>query len=185
MANRPNPAYPPPQGGTNVVPPDTTQYPLNVEPPPNNQRQAVPLTKKEKVPLAVYLGMVMVVEVLGIVDLSLHSWIRYCGARFGLKSAYSEGADASFSDLSDACDVIDLSDTPCGDYCSNITYMKNAGVIMQILGAFAIVLTAVSAVFVTLQLLFSRRLISKIAKSLLPIGMALWILGTVICEGDH
>jgi hypothetical protein len=129
--------------------------------------------------------MVVVVEVLRIVDLSMHSWIRYCGTLFCLKSVYSEGAHASFSDLSDACDVIDLSDTPCGDYCSNITYMKNAGVIMQILGAFAIVLTAVSAVFVTLQLLFSRRLISKIAKSLLPIGMALWILGTVICEGDH
>ena len=94
-----------------------------------------------------------------MVVVALHTWIRYCRTRFGLASACSEGADASFSDLSDACDIVDLSDTPCGDFCSNINYMKNAGVIMQVLGAFAIVLTAISAVSVTLQLFFSRRFI--------------------------
>lgn len=52
---------------------------------------------------------------------------------------------------------------------------------MQVLGAIAIVLTAVSAVFVILHLFFSKQLIPKIAKLTLPIGMGVWVLGTAIC----
>jgi hypothetical protein len=120
------------------------------------------------------------VEVIGIVDLSLHTWIRYCGTRFGLKGAYGS-LDLSFSDIKDLCDIFEVSDTSCGNYCSNIDYMNDVGVIMQVLGAFAIVLTAVSAAFVILLLFFSKQFIPKVAKSILPIGMGLWVLGTLIC----
>jgi hypothetical protein len=54
---------------------------------------------------------------------------------------------------------------------------------MQVLGAFAILLTAASAASVMLLVFFSERLVPNIAKSILPIGMGLWILGTIICGG--
>jgi hypothetical protein len=73
----------------------------------------------------------MVVKILEIVDLSLHTCARYYATWFGLARECSEGS----RDLKDVREVL------CGDFCSNIDYMKNAGVVMQILGAFAIIST--------------------------------------------
>jgi hypothetical protein len=179
MAIKSKPVYPTPSGNE-VLPQDTSQEPLGIESQPKGDKHPASLTKKELIPLLFYLSLVAIVEIVGIVDLCLHTWIRYCRTRFGLTSAYSKYDDETLSVLIDLCDD-DTSDGPCGDLCSNLKYLRDAGIEMQVLGAFAIVFTAASAVLIILQLFFSKQLIPKIAKSLLPIGMGLWILGTIIC----
>lgn len=142
--------------------------------------QASPLTSKEQTPLIVYLLFVTLVELIGIVDLSLHTWIRYCDARFSLTYLYSdEFTDVSLSDLIDDC-YDGYTDGPCGDVCSNLKHIRDAGNTMLWLGAISIALTAISAVSVVILVFTSKRFMGIAARLLLPTGMAIWIIGTVV-----
>ena len=128
----------------------------------------------------IYLCLVTLVEVLGIVDLSLHTWIRYCYARFSLLYLYSDEFDQqSLNSLISDC-VGGYSFGPCGDLCSNLKHIRDAGHAMLWLVGLSIALTAISAVCVVVLVCTSNRFMSIVAKILLPTGMVVWIFGTVV-----
>jgi len=145
--------------------------------------QAGPLTSKEKVPLFAYICLVVSVELIGIVDLALHSWIRYCEVRFGLKEIYSDDfEDENLGDLVSDC-VSGYSSEDCGDICSNLKHLRDAGNVMEWLGALAIVFTGISAICMIVLAFSHKRIIAILTKILLPMGMVMWVIGTVVYIG--
>jgi len=163
------------QGGYNSAP----QYDgLNIQ----GANQAGPLTSKEKVPLFAYICVAVIAELAGIVDLVLHYWIWYCGVKFSLTNAYDGPFKMSLSSLADDC-VSGYSSEDCGDICTNIKHLRDAGNVMEWLGALAIVFTGISVFCMVLLVFIPKRFLVILTKVLLSMGMMMWVIGTVVYIG--
>lgn len=104
--------------------------------------QASSLTSKEKVPLFIYFISAGLAVVMGIVVISLHSWVRYCDSHISLTEIRFRDYEHTVSHLLDH-----HSEAPdhglCGDYYLNLKRFQDAGVVVMWLGSLSTVFTVI------------------------------------------
>ena len=139
--------------------------------------------------LIFYLIFACVTLLLGIIDLSLPIWIKYCWWEIGLFDAQNisrikvfPGTDSIETMHDKACgDLKNYVQRSCPSACDYLSNFKHAGVVMVVFGSLALISNLLNIVIVLMKLF------KKKVRSILTINLCLpfviWLIGFSIYAG--
>ena len=136
-----------------------------------------------------YLVLSSASLLLGIINLSLPTWLHYCWWDFGLFEASNTSRIADFASKSsisdlhqDACGSLQsYVERSCPDACDYLDYLSHAGYVMVVFGSVALASNAGGIVLVVLKL-FKRRLRAEF-NLIFIVPFVAWLLGFSVYAG--